>query len=63
MVVGPTSAATFTVPARAGHDHLVEWLASPTTLPYAPVNGVRATTFRQLGNVTIGLPPSAAQIG
>jgi hypothetical protein len=62
VVVGPTSAATFTVPARAGHAYLVEPVAGPTTaLRYAPVTGARATTYRQLGDVTIGLPAAGAQ--
>ena len=60
MVVGPTSAATFTVPAQAGHDYLVERVDNPTTaLPYGLVTGVPATSFRQLGDATIGLPPVA----
>src|SRR5204862_3631879 len=60
IVVAPTSAGTFTIPARAGHDYLVERVAAPTTaLPYAPVTGSPATGFRQLGTATIGLPPAS----
>jgi hypothetical protein len=59
VVVAPTSADTLTVPAWAGHDYLVERVDSPTTaLPYAPVSGTPATAVKQLGTVTIGLPPA-----
>ncbi|GIH21628.1 glycosyl hydrolase family 95 catalytic domain-containing protein [Rugosimonospora africana] len=59
VVVPPTTADTFTVPARAGSGYLVEPVGSPTTgLRYAPVTGTPASTFRQLGTVTIGLPPA-----
>jgi hypothetical protein len=57
VIVRPTDAGTFTVPARAGHSYLIEPMASPTTaLPYAPVAGTPATGFKQLGTATIGLP-------
>ena len=60
LVVPPTSAGQFTVPARAGHSYLIEPVANPTTaLPYAPVAGTPATTFKQLGTATIGLPPAS----
>jgi len=59
-VVSPTRADTFTVPARAGHAYLIEPLANPTTaLPYAPITGTPATSFKQLRTATIGLPPPA----
>jgi hypothetical protein len=54
-VVGPTSAAQLTVPLRAGQSYLVERDGAPT-LPFAPVTGSPATTFRTLGPVEIGLP-------
>ncbi|HJP77314.1 MAG TPA: hypothetical protein VJ914_23800 [Pseudonocardiaceae bacterium] len=58
VIVPPTTAATLTIPARAGASYLVEPLAHPTTaLPFAPVGGTPATTDRQLGAATIGLPP------
>jgi hypothetical protein len=60
LVVPPTSADRFTVPARAGHTYLIEPVASPTTaLPYGPVTGTPATAFKQLGAARIGLPPAA----
>ena len=59
-VVAPTTADTFTVPVRAGHAYLVERVDSPSTaLPYAPVTGTPATTYKRLGGVTIGLPGPA----
>jgi hypothetical protein len=56
-IVRPTTAATLTIPARAGASYLVEPTAHPTTsLPFAPVGGTPATSYRQLGAATIGLP-------
>jgi hypothetical protein len=56
-IIRPTTAATLTIPARAGGSYLVEPTANPTTsLPFAPVGGIPATTYRQLGAATIGLP-------
>ena len=58
IIVAPTTAATLTIPARAGASYLVEPTAHPTTgLPFAPIGGTPATTDRQLGAATIGLPP------
>jgi hypothetical protein len=58
VILPPTTAAALTIPARAGASYLVEPVAHPTTaLPFAPVGGTRATTDRQLGAATIGLPP------
>jgi hypothetical protein len=54
----PTDAPVFTVPARAGHRYLIERVGSPAR-PFAPVTGTRATTFKQLGPVTFGLPAIA----
>jgi len=60
LVVPPTSADRVTVPARAGHDYLIEPVAAPSTaLPYSPVAGTPATSFKHLGPATIGLPPAA----
>ncbi len=57
VVMGPTSAGEFTLPARQGHSYLVETVANPTTaLPYAPVTGSPATAYRTLGPAQIGLP-------
>jgi hypothetical protein len=57
VVVGPTSADEFTLPALCGHTYLVETVAAPTTaLPYAPVTGTPATAYRTLGAAQIGLP-------
>jgi hypothetical protein len=56
-IIRPTTAATLTIPARAGGSYLVEPTANPaTSLPFAPVGGIPATTYRQLGAATIGLP-------
>jgi hypothetical protein len=58
IIVPPTAATTLTIPARAGASYLVEPTAHPTTgLPFAPIGGTPATTDRQLGAATIGLPP------
>jgi hypothetical protein len=58
VVVAPTTADTFTVPAKAGQDYLVETVDSPTTaLRYAPVTGTQATAAKHLGPVQIGLDP------
>jgi hypothetical protein len=58
VIVSPTTEATLTIPARAGRSYLVEPTAHPTTArPFAPVGGTPATTYRQLGAATIGLPP------
>jgi hypothetical protein len=57
IVVGPTSADEFTLPAMQGNGYLVEPVAAPTTaLPYAPVTGTPATAYRTLGAAQIGLP-------
>jgi hypothetical protein len=59
LVVPPSSADRITVPARAGHDYLIEPVAAPSTsLPYSPVAGTPATSFKHLGAATIGLPPA-----
>ena len=59
VVVAATSAATFSVPVTAGSSYLIQQPSSPTTsLPFAQVTGVQATTFKQLGNVQIGLGPA-----
>jgi hypothetical protein len=57
VVLAPTTASTFTVPARAGGSYLIE-RAGASPPPFAPVTGRPATTSRQLGPVTIGLPAS-----
>jgi hypothetical protein len=60
LVVPPTSADRVTVPARAGHDYLIEPVAAPSSaLPYSPVAGTPATSCKHLGAATIGLPPAA----
>ena len=63
VVVGATSASTFSVPVTAGSSYLVEQVSSPTTsLPFAQVTGTQALTAKHLGSVSIGLngnaPPS-----
>ena len=55
VVVGPTAAAEFTVPLRAGGSYLIE-LADAPPLPFAPVTSTPATSARTLGPVAIGLP-------
>jgi hypothetical protein len=60
VVVGPTSAGEFTLPAVQGRSYLVETVANPTTaLPYAQVTGTPATAYRTLGAAQIGLPAGA----
>ena len=57
LVVRPTAADVVTIPARAGHDYLIEPLSRPTTgLRFAPITGTPATEARLLGPVSIGLP-------
>jgi hypothetical protein len=53
-VVGPTSAATFTVPLHTGRSYVIEPLGAKA-LPFAPVTGAPATSARTLGPVEIGL--------
>lgn len=60
VVVGPTSAAEFVVPMRAGQSYVVELVGAPT-LPFAPVTDTPATTVRTLGAVEIGLPAAASR--
>ena len=56
VVVGPTTAATLSVPVTAGSTYLVEQVANPTTgLPFAQVTGTQAMSARHLGNAAIGL--------
>ena len=57
VVLAPTTASTFTVPARTGGTYLIERVGA-SALPFAPVTGTPATASRQLGPVTIGLPGS-----
>src|SRR6202042_39434 len=63
VVVGATTASTFSVPVTAGSSYLVEQPSSLTTsLPFAQVTGSQSTTAKHLGSVSIGLngnaPPS-----
>jgi hypothetical protein len=61
VVVAPTTAGRFTIPARAGGSYLIERTADlVTALQYQPVTGTPATTDKTLGPVTIGLPPAAS---
>jgi len=54
----PTSAAQFPITMRAGSSYLVEPAGQPTTaLPFSPVTGQPATSYRTLGTSSIGLPP------
>jgi hypothetical protein len=63
LVVPPTDANTFTVPARAGHSYLIEPVGTPTTsLPFAPVTGTPATGPKQLGTAMIGLPAASPAV-
>ncbi|MEW2523084.1 fascin domain-containing protein [Actinacidiphila alni] len=68
VVVQPTTAGTFNVPAAAGQSYLVEQVAGPTTsLPFAQVSGSPATAAKHLGNVQIGLdgggtPPASGTV-
>jgi hypothetical protein len=60
VVVGATTASTFSVPVTAGSTYLVEQVSSPTTsLPFAQVTGSQALTAKHLGSVSIGLNGNA----
>jgi hypothetical protein len=61
VVVRATTAAEISIPARADRDYLVELVGSPTAaLPYVPVSGTPAMTYRTLGPVSIGLAGGGA---
>jgi hypothetical protein len=56
VVVAPTTAATLSVPVTAGSSYLVEQVSNPTTsLPFAQITGIQATSAKHLGAVQIGL--------
>jgi hypothetical protein len=56
LVLGPTTAGTFTLNAAAGHSYLVEPTANPTTaLTFGQVTGTPATAAKHLGSQSIGL--------
>ncbi|GLY79876.1 glycosyl hydrolase family 95 catalytic domain-containing protein [Actinoallomurus iriomotensis] len=57
VVLAPTTASTFTVPARAGGTYLIEPVGASQP-SFAPVTGRPATASRRLGPVVIGLPGS-----
>ena len=60
VVVGATTASTFSVAVTAGSTYLVEEVSSPTTsLPFAQVTGGEATSAKHLGSVSIGLNGNA----
>ena len=60
VVVGATTASTFSVPVTAGSSYLVEQVSSPTTsLPFAQVTGSQSATAKHLGGVSIGLNGNA----
>jgi hypothetical protein len=55
VVIAPTANSTLSVPVTAGQSYLVEQPSSPTTsLPFAQVTGVQATSAKHLGGVQIG---------
>ncbi|WP_329352929.1 hypothetical protein OG226_49180 [Streptomyces sp. NBC_01261] len=59
LVVRPTTARTFTVPAKAGRSYLIEDTAAPTTsYTFALVTGEAATSAKHLGPQQIGLDPA-----
>jgi hypothetical protein len=61
VVVGPTTAATLSVPVTAGSSYLVEQVSSPTTsLPFAQVTGSQATAAKHLGGKQIGIDGNSA---
>ena len=61
VVVAATTAATLSVPVTAGSTYLIEQPSAPTTsLPFAQVTGVQASSYKTLGGkVQIGLAPAA----
>jgi len=63
-VVAATTATTLNVPVTAGSTYLVERASAPTTsLPFAPVTGTAARSYRTLGNVSIGLAGNTLPAG
>lgn len=65
-VVAFSTADQFTIPAKAGHDYLVEQKAAPvTSLPFQQVGGVQAELPKHLGKTAIGIdfPTSPAPAG
>ncbi|MFL6110085.1 MAG: ricin-type beta-trefoil lectin domain protein [Catenulispora sp.] len=63
-IVAATTATTLSIPATAGSTYLVEQPSAPTTsLPFAQVTGTPARTYRQLGNVSIGLGGNSLPAG
>ena len=59
VIVAPTTASQFAIPATAGHSYLVQPVANPVSaLPVATVTGTPATAADHLGNATIGLDPA-----
>jgi hypothetical protein len=56
-VSAPTLAAQFPISMRVGSSYLVEPTGHPTTaLPFSPVTGQPATSYKTLGTSSIGLP-------
>ncbi|MFB7502771.1 ricin-type beta-trefoil lectin domain protein [Streptomyces broussonetiae] len=65
-VVAFSTAAQFTLPAKAGHDYLIERQSAPvTSLPFQKISGEQAALPRHLGKTEIGLdfPASPAPAG
>jgi hypothetical protein len=64
MIVPPTTSSTLSVPVTAGQSYLVEQPSSPTTsLPFAQVTGIQATSAKHLGSVEIGLGGGGSSSG
>jgi hypothetical protein len=63
-VVTSGSQEVLDVPVKAGSTYLVQQPSARTTdLPYAPVTGNAPTAARHLGDVRLGLDPTAAPAG
>jgi ricin-type beta-trefoil lectin protein/putative Ig domain-containing protein/glycosyl hydrolase family 95 len=63
-VLAATTATTLAVPVTAGSTYLLQQPATPTTsLPFAQVTGTAARSYRQLGNVSIGLGGNSLPAG
>jgi hypothetical protein len=61
VVVAPSTAATLTLNAVAGHSYLIEPTANLTTsLSFAQVSGTKAAAAKHLGPVQIGLDAPAS---
>ncbi|HET9170950.1 MAG TPA: RICIN domain-containing protein [Actinospica sp.] len=63
VIVSPTTASQFTIPATSGHSYLIQQVAAPVSgMTFAAVTGTPATTAGHLGGVQIGLDGATGEI-